>query len=152
MSNIQVSLVPKEHIKTVWDKVEGYIEQAASQTGGRYDMDDVLDMIMTDKYSLWVAFDPWELKGGTVTCITQYPGKKTLTAMFLGGTEGYAWKKAMLATLQKYARDLDCEAIEATGRMGWTKIFKDDGIKPLWQTFELPVATGGASAPPSLEA
>jgi hypothetical protein len=45
----------------------------------------------------------------------------------------------MLALLRMFARDLGCEAIESTGRPGWTKIFQNDGCKATWVTYELPL-------------
>ena len=65
---------------------------------------------------------------------------------FCGGVELDKWKAPMLKLLQQYAFDTKCDGVEATARLGWTKIFKDDGHKALWQTFELPADTAGLGA------
>jgi hypothetical protein len=69
-----------------------------------------------------------------------------LDMVFCAGDEGMEWKTPMLKMLQHWAHDNDCERIESSGRIGWSKIFKDDGYKALWQVYELPVADAGLGA------
>jgi hypothetical protein len=63
--------------------------------------------------------------------------------VFLAGDDGFSWKDEMLSTLQRWARDSECDAIEASGRLGLARAFKDDGYRVLWQVFELPVTESG---------
>jgi hypothetical protein len=58
---------------------------------------------------------------------------------FCGGVELKHWKAPMLALLQQFARDTNCDGIEATARRGWAKIFQADGFQSNWVTFELPI-------------
>ena len=116
---------------------------AAVYTHGRYEVDDILDAIMDYDHILWIAFDDEKIKGAVVTNFMHYPKKKYLCMTFCGGVELEKWKPAMLKLFQHYAFDTQCDGVEATARLGWTKIFKDDGHKPLWQTFELPAADAG---------
>ena len=58
---------------------------------------------------------------------------------FCGGEDLKEWKDPMLALLRKYAKDMGCEGIESTARRGWAKVFENDGYKPHWVTFELPL-------------
>jgi hypothetical protein len=95
---------------------------------------------------LWIAFDDEKIKGAVVTNFMHYPKKKYLCMTFCGGVELDKWKDPMLKLLQHFAHDTHCDGIEATARLGWTKIFKDDGHKPLWQTFQLPAAEAGLGA------
>jgi hypothetical protein len=140
---IKVSLVPLNHVHEVWEKVAGYLERAAAETNGRYTGADILGLIFDYEYPLWIAFDEDDIKGAVVTCIVDYPRKKYLYLMFCGGVDGMEWKDQMLKVLQHWAFDSGCDGIEATGRLGWQKIFKDDGLKPIWQQFELPIAASG---------
>jgi hypothetical protein len=110
---------------------------------GRYDVEDILDCITDYEHTLWIAFDEESIKGAVVTMIRQYPRKKYLDMVFTGGVELEKWKKPMLELLQKWAFDTKCDGIESVGRPGWAKIFKTDGHKPLWNTYELPVANTG---------
>ena len=64
---------------------------------------------------------------------------------FCGGEKLSEWKDPMLNLLQHWAFDSHCDGIEATARIGWAKVFKQDGHKALWQTFELPAGSEGIS-------
>ena len=58
---------------------------------------------------------------------------------FCGGEDFDKWKDIMLDLLKKWAKDNNCDSLEAVGRLGWAKIFKNDGHKSLFNTFELPL-------------
>ena len=75
--------------------------------------------------------------------IKQYPRRRCLDMVFCAGDSGMEWKAPMLRILQQWAFDSGCDIIESSGRFGWAKIFKDDGYRPLWQVYELPVAEAG---------
>lgn len=143
---MQVSMVPQDQVWSLWAHVKDYLDGAAQYTHGRYTVDDIYDAVMEYDHTLWVAFDEHQIKGAVVTNFAHYPKKKYLVMSFCGGVELDTWKPQMLKLLQHYAHDTQCDGVEATARLGWTKIFKDDGHKALWQTFELPAADAGLGA------
>jgi hypothetical protein len=136
---IEVSAVPLEYVNTCWPKIESFLADAADYTYGRFTASNIYDRIVEDGYQLWVAFDEDVIKGAVVTNVSTYPQRKILAMPYCGGVELAAWKDPMLAILRKYAADVGCDAIEATARKGWAKVFKDDGYKEQWVTFELPL-------------
>ena len=136
---MKVSLVPEEFAISIWPQVRGHLARAAAETNGRYNEADVLDLITDYHYLLWIAFDESDIKGAVVTCFNEYPRKKYLHLMFCGGDEGMTWKNEMLATLRSWAKDNDCDGIEGFGRLGWERIFRDDGYTPSLRSFELPL-------------
>ena len=115
------------------------MEKAAKYTYGRYTSDDIYDSVTEHDYQLWVAFDGKDIKGAVVTNIMVYPKRKLLCMSFCGGHGLKEWKEPMLSLLQRYAKDMGCDGIEATARAGWAKIFQSDGYKQNWVTFELPL-------------
>jgi hypothetical protein len=137
---IEVSMVPPQYIDTCWDKVEDFIGKAAKYTYGRYTTGNIYDMVKGGDYDLWVAYEEGTFKGAVVTNIITYPQKKILCMQFCGGEQLKLWKDQMLGLLQRFARDSGCEGIESTGRPGWAKVFKNDGYKATWITYELPIA------------
>lgn len=143
---MQVSMVPKEHVKGCWDQVKDHLAKAAEYTYGRYEVDDILDAILDYDHVLWIAFDEEGVKGAVVTNFMHYPKKKYLGMVFCGGIELEKWKEQMLKILQHWAYDNQCDGIESTGRPGWAKIFQNDGHKVVWHTYELPAATAGLGA------
>jgi hypothetical protein len=146
VSQLQVTMVPREHVDTVWEQVHEYLDGAAQYTYGRYAVEDIYDAIMDYEHTLWIAFDAEAIKGAVVTNFAHYPKKKYLVMAFCGGVELDSWKPQMLKMLQHFAFDTQCDGVESTGRPGWAKIFKQNGHKALWQTYELPVADAGLGA------
>lgn len=143
MSEYNISLVPSEHVPAAWDAVEPFMERAAEMTNGRYAVEDILDALLNRNHDLWIIFTEDKIVGSMVTAIRQYPRKKYLELSFIGGDDGMAWKAQMLDILQRWAYDNSCNGIESCARLGWAKIFKDDGYRPMWQMFELPMGEQG---------
>jgi len=139
----KVTLIPKDHVHNVWGMVEPFMEEAAKYTHGRYEVGDILDAITDYDHDLWVAFDEGSAKGMVITCFKQYPRIKCLDMVFCSGIDGMYWKDPMLKMLQHWAYDNACDRIESSGRLGWSRLFKNDGYKMLWQTYELPIASTG---------
>jgi hypothetical protein len=136
---MEVSLVPVEYIEQVWPSIEGYLEGAANYSYGRYSVKDIKNGLLTKPQSLWIAFEDSKVLGVVVTAITYYPNMTALDMVFTGGIELKRWKKPMLNILQKYAKDNGCKIIESYGRVGWEKVFKQDGFKKRFMFYELPV-------------
>jgi len=136
---MQASMVPSEYAREIWEDIEGYMEKGAAYSGGRYEADDVLHLIETLGYKLWIAFDGTGIKGAVVTGFVQYPRLKALDMMFIGGEDGPEWKIPMLNLLKKWGADNDCVKLEAMGREGWERMFKDEGAKRRWLAFEIDI-------------
>ncbi len=135
-----VSLVPSDHVREAWPSVADYVQNALEYTDGRYELEDVLEMIEGGGFLLWIAFDGERIKGCVITQMMQYPRKRFLGCPFVTGDEFSSWKQPMFEMLQRFARDNDCVGLEATARLGWARVFKDDGYEAMWQTFQLPAA------------
>jgi hypothetical protein len=135
-----ISLVPADHVRKVWPAVADYVQNALEYTDGRYELEDVLEMVEGGGFLLWIAFDGKQIRGCVITQMMQYPRKKFLGCPFVTGDEFASWKQPMFEMLQRFARDNDCEGLEATARLGWSRVFKDDGYEAMWQTFQLPAA------------
>lgn len=142
MSNYTVSLVPSHMLDAIGAQVYPHLEKASEYTFGRYEPEDIMDFVRTGGAHLWVALKGNSVTGITVTRFWQYPRKKCLDMVFIGGDEGFSWKDPMLETLQRWARDSECDVIESSARPGFARAFKGDGYKMLWQVFELPVVSG----------
>lgn len=139
MTDSQISIVPGGRIMEAWAMVEPFMEMAAEATNGRYTALDILDALLNMNHDLWVVFDDTAVKGALVTAIKQYPNKRYLELAFIGGEDGHTWKDQMLNIMRRWANDNSCDGIESCARLGWAKIFKDDGYRPMWQMFELPL-------------
>lgn len=136
---MEVSLVPTEHVLDVWPAAEPYVAKATKYTSGKYEPEDVLDLVVKYRYPLWIAFDDDGIKGVVVTHFIEYPRKKYLFLDFCGGADGFSWKAPMLSILRAWAKDHGCDGIEGAGRDGWQRVFKKDGYAPTLRHFEMPL-------------
>jgi len=137
---MQVSYIAPEYIEVVWSKIEEYLKGAADYTYGRFNVEDIKQGLYTKPQQLWIAYDEEEnVYGAVVTEILIYPRMRTLVMHFTGGVELESWKPDMLKLLQRFAKDSGCDVIESYGRMGWSKVFKNDGFNSRFMFYELPV-------------
>lgn len=146
MSDVTVSMVPGEYVRTAWPHVRDYIENCTKYTYGRYEPEDVLELLERYGHLLWIAVRGNDIIGCVVTHFITYPRKKFLSCPFVTGDDFSAWKGPMLEILQNWAYDNACDGLEATARLGFARVFKDDGYEALWQTFQLPAAEMGLGA------
>jgi hypothetical protein len=140
---MEVSLIPPQLIDGLWPRIFPHLSKASEYTFGRYEPEDILEFVVSGGAHLWVIFDDQDIVGITVTRFWQYPRKKCLDVMFLGGENWNEWKDIVFDTLQRWASDSDCAAIESSGRVGFARVFKSRGYTPLWQVFEFPVVQAG---------
>jgi hypothetical protein len=140
---MEVSLVPPQLVEELWPNVFPHVSKAAEYTFGRYEPEDIFEFVRAGEAHLWVVLDGEDIIGITITRFWQYPRKKCLDMVFIGGDEGFSWKEPMLKMLQHWARDNGCDVIESSGRPGFARAFRDDGYRMLWQVYELPVAETG---------
>jgi hypothetical protein len=136
---VNVSLVPKEDYIPCFKAIHDYIEKSAKYTYGRFNAQDIKDLIYHTDKQLWVAYKNVQIYGFVVTEIVTYPQMKTLMMHFTGGVHLNKWKDDMLKTLQSFAKNNECDVIESYGRKGWGKVFEQDGYNPRFIYYELPL-------------
>ena len=139
-SELKVSLILPEHINVFWPKVKDLLKKSVKFTYGRYTLDDIYDVLVSGEYQLWVVYNGDEFTAALATTITKYPQRKCVCIHFIGGTQLSKWKDKFLFNLRRFARDMKCDGIEATGRPGWIKhIVNQNKAKVRFVTFDLPI-------------
>jgi len=137
---MEITLIDKQNIDKVWHKIKGYAEEAAEYTYGRFTANDIRSGLNSNiNQQLWLAHEGDEVYGFVVTEPSHYPQMKVLIMHFTAGKELALWKDDMLYWLRAYAKEKGCDIIESFGRVGWSKVFKDDGFKKRFMFYELPV-------------
>ena len=127
---MKISLVPVDHIFTIWGEVREYLEPAVATAKGRWTMEHLAAALSTGRQQLWIAFDDESVIHGVLTTeIVQYPAKKCLAMHFLGGRDFDAWYGDLLKQLTRYGKDMDCDGIEGTARFGFWKFLQQDGFE-----------------------
>lgn len=127
---MNVALLLPEYLPSALPEVEGFLSRAALRTHGRWLVKDIIDELFEEKQHLWVAFEEkGKIVAACTTKLIDYPNGRSLAVQFCGGDNMDRWLDDLLATLDKFARDQKCDAIEMTGRKGWEKTLKGRGWK-----------------------
>jgi|TARA_R110000796_G_scaffold101324_1_gene210036 hypothetical protein len=126
---VTVSFIPKDVFSVVARDVEEFLAPAIELSHGRDDMTSIWKYLILGQSQLWMAFDDEDNKpkGALVTRIEDYPLKKMINYLYIGGDDLKEWHKDMLAIVEKFAREQGCEGMELVGRKGWDRFLKDCG-------------------------
>ena len=141
---INISLVPIDEIRNIWENISEYIEKATSYTYGRYREIDVLHECLIGKFHLWIVCREEEDKeteylGAATTEVIAYPRKKALSVVFLSGDDFSEWMPEMDKKFEEFAKVLECDCLEACGRSGWERIIKKLGWIKRFSIVEKPL-------------
>jgi len=121
-----------------------WLTDPAELSGGRYDVMDLVRLVESGRYQVWLAIDPeMGIQGVLTTSVSTYPGAKYLTMQFIGGEDIVHWKDIMLETVHNYAIQQGCVTLNGTplvefsGRRGWEKMLAPNGYVPAYTVYEL---------------
>ena len=121
------SAVVPEDVLHVWNDAWGWLAPAVAQSSGRISVDDLRRGLYRGEYQLWVAFKDDAIDGAIITTITEYPNKRILTWLFIGGDHIEDWCDSMHKLVERFSRDMGCEGAEIVGRKGWVRFMKKYG-------------------------
>jgi len=132
-----VTLVPPEHLHSLWFEVQGHLTPAVARSNGRWSMEFLYAAIVSGHQHLWLAFDEDKhINGVGTTEFIDYPCKRMLAVQFLGGSRMNDWCWEMVGRFNSWATDNGCQGIEATGRHGFWKWLKQDGFDRSYTVYE----------------
>jgi hypothetical protein len=124
----RVSIIPPAVLDVVEDDFKLLIQSAIDRSGGRQTFKSVRDSVAEGRYQLWMAFDEMNSPiGALVTQIEFYPGRKMLNYLFIGGRELVDWHIEMLDSLERFAKEQECDGMELVGRVGWERYMRKFG-------------------------
>jgi hypothetical protein len=132
-----VSYVPPDLIDPVWPRAGALLMKGLEYAGGRYEIEDVYREIMQYQQHLWIVFDTKDrnIVAAATTRIVEYPRKRMLCGIFLGGERLGEWADLYLDVLAKFEKDLGCDGLEFIGRKGWERALAHR-IKPVSVIYE----------------
>jgi len=136
---MEITFIEQQNIDKIWHKIKDFADDAAKYTYGRFTANDIRTNLRNNNQQLWIAHEGEEVYGFVVTEPTHYPQVKALIMHFTAGKDVMLWKDEMLKWIRAFAKEQGCEIIESYGRVGWSKVFKDDGFQKRFMFYELPV-------------
>ena len=132
----EVTLIPREHVKSMWGKVSGLIEKAIAHSPGRYDIVDLYERSLKNELVLWIAFDDTGIKAAWFTRAYTVPLGLVMSIEWLGGEDIDQWEEKAISIVESYARDNGCTRLEMTGREGWKPFAVKHGFSKLAVVYE----------------
>lgn len=120
--------VPDSEIDFVWPFVSVLLAPAVELDTGRHALDDVKRDLTERNRQLWAAILDGKCVAVLVTGITQYPGRKVCQAQYCGGSRLDDWLPEILETVERWAGQIGCSALEVVGRRGWVRKFAPYGF------------------------
>jgi hypothetical protein len=139
---INISLVPVDEVRNIWENVSRHVKKATDYTYGRYKEIDVLHECLIGKFNLWVVYreeEEVDYIGAAVTEVLQYPRKKALSVVFLSGDDFSEWMPEIDKKFVDFAKVLECDFVEACGRAGWERKVKKLGWIKRFSIIERPL-------------
>jgi len=138
----EASIVPSGALMIFWEQVAPLLQKAADKSLGRYNLEDIHDLLTHYDYQLFVAYEHETILAAAVVNAQVYPRKTLLNVAFVGGVEPIEpWGPALLDLLQVYARGMGYDGIETQARLGWSKKLIDNGYsyKRVAEIFEIEI-------------
>jgi hypothetical protein len=123
-SNCSIALVSPEDVPYLWEKISSHIENMMPHSEGELAPEDFHEALISGEMQLWLAIEDKEVIASMVSQIINYPKKRILRIISIGGEDMDKWI-THLPTVENWALAAGCYSLECWGRKGWLKILKD---------------------------
>ncbi len=128
--SLYISGIPSERIDEVWLECEPYIEMGNGKSRDEMSVMDIYARLSEARMQLWLVFDDdKEIISVLTTEIIEYPRKTTCRIVTLGGQDLDLWVEQLLETLEEWALENGCVAMETICRKGFTKKLEKFGYE-----------------------
>ena len=120
--NLHISGIPSDRINEVWEECEPYIEMANGKSRDEMTSHDIYARLSEARMQLWLIFnDKKEIISVLTTEIIEYPQKTMCRIVTLGGKDLDIWVEEFLDTIEAWALEKGCVAMETVCRKGFIK-------------------------------
>ena len=127
---IYVSGIPSARVPEIWVLCKDYVEMGNNKSYEEMNLDDIYEKLLNAEMQLWVIFDEnSNIQSVLTTEIVIYPRKKTCRIVTLGGKGLDDWCEEVLETIEQWAIDNDCVAMETACRKGFIKKLEKYGYE-----------------------
>ena len=120
--SLYISGIPSDRINEVWEDCEPYIEMGNGKSRDEMSVTDIYERLSEARMQLWLIFnDNKEIVSVLTTEIIEYPQKTMCRIVTLGGKDLDIWVEYWLETIEAWALENDCVAMETVCRKGFIK-------------------------------
>jgi hypothetical protein len=116
-----IQQLTKEQTIENWPTISRYLRQVIEHGQGESTLTDYLTKVLIDMAQCWAVVDHGTIVGVGLTEFLQYTQHKTLHIIAFSGSN-FEEQSKVFPTVEQFARDNGCKAIEQWGRQGWAKV------------------------------
>ena len=119
---MKIRLLLPEEILAKWSIISIMIQEALDSGQGENTLVDHMKNLLDFRSHCWlIENNENEIQGVVLTEFLQYTRHKTLHVITLSGKVFESWVY-LYPTIEQFAKDANCKAIEQWGRAGWSKV------------------------------
>lgn len=116
-----ITQLNKEQTIKYWPTISEYLFKVIEHGQGESTLTDYLTKTLVGVAQCWAVVDNDNIVGVGLTEFLQYSQHKTLHIIAFSGSN-FEEQSKVFPTVEQFARDNGCKAIEQWGRQGWAKI------------------------------
>jgi len=118
---MKIIIMSHEDVLKHWDIVSKHLEKAKQHGQGESSITDYLRKILNNDAQCWAVIDNSEIVGVGLTQVLSYAQHKTLHIILFSGNN-FEEQSKVFPTVEVFAKECGCIAIEQWGRPGWAKV------------------------------
>lgn len=122
---IKLTMIPKEEIEEKWSQIRDWVISALGMDKS-FSVDDVKQMCLSGRITLWLILKDEKIKGFLTTSIIKNSQIISAYAPWLGGESLDEWVVEGFSQLKDYLRSQGCIQFSWVGRKAWSKLIKID--------------------------
>ena len=133
-----IKIVPLvDDVQQAVEKVLPLLQRSIEANGRNMSMEDVVADMLEGRSLIWGVYTKDTLIAAFTTSVVKHPQRNTLFIEFMGGADMKIWMNAALNAMKRVAKDGNLAAIEADGRIGFSRFAKANGFKETYRHFEM---------------
>jgi len=118
---MEIVILPPELVLKHWIAISSLLEKALDRGQNETSLTDYMRKILNNEVQCWIiGDDKHSIVGAALTRVIQYAQYKTLHIIAFAGKD-FEEQSKVFPTVEKFARQMECKAIEQWGRPGWAK-------------------------------
>ncbi len=132
---IKVVPVETRFVDSLWPEVEPLIAKGLKKSRGEYLPEDIYLALKKEYQHLLVTVENDVIIGACITEVIQYPRKKAMHVVLLGGARLNEWFEAVFEVVRQGAENIGADFIQTWGRKGFHKLKDRIGGKHTYDVF-----------------
>ena len=116
-----IQQLTREQTINNWSTLSSYLQQVIPHGQGESTLTDYLTKVLNNYAQCWAVLEDSTIVGVGLTEFLQYSQHKTLHIIAFSGSN-FEEQSKVFPTVEQFAKDSGCKAIEQWGREGWAKV------------------------------